>query len=105
MSKRFSQYAGDRFRCGLRIVSTLVLWSGLAGITQADECPGVAVQRVDRPPNIVMIVADDQRYSDFGFMGNVNVRTPHLDELAREAAVYTHAYVPQAYVAPHSLRC
>ena len=100
MSKRFSQYAGDRFRCGLRIVSTLVLWSGLAGITQADQCPGVAVQRVDRPPNIVMIVADDQRYSDFGFMGNVNVRTPHLDELAREAAVYTHAYVPSSVCRP-----
>ena len=35
-----------------------------------------------RPPNIVMIIADDQRYSDFGFMGNANVRTPNLDQLA-----------------------
>ena len=59
MSKRRSQYALDRFRRGLKIASTLVLWSGLAGITQADECLDVAVQRVDRPPNILMISADD----------------------------------------------
>ena len=100
MSKQLGQFMGDRFGNGLMIVATLVLCAGVAGMAQADECPVQAVQRVHRPPNIVMIIADDQHYSDFGFMGNANVRTPHLDELAREAAIYTHAYVPSSVCRP-----
>ena len=76
MSKQLGQFMGDRFGNGLMIVATLVLCAGVAGMAQADECPVQAVQRVHRPPNIVMIIADDQHYSDFGFMGNANVRTP-----------------------------
>src|SRR6185503_9963827 len=41
----------------------------------------------DRPPNVVMIVADDQGWTDFGFMGHKVVRTPRLDALAAESAV------------------
>ena len=33
-------------------------------------------------PNLVMIISDDQTYSDFGFMGHEHVQTPHLDRLA-----------------------
>ena len=54
----------------------------------------------NRPPNIVMIIADDQRYSDFGFMGNSNVRTPNLDQLARGAALFTNGYVPSSVCRP-----
>ena len=35
----------------------------------------------EEAPNIVLIVSDDQAYSDFGFMGNDRVRTPNLDAL------------------------
>lgn len=48
----------------------------------------------ERPPNIVMIVSDDQAWTDFGFMGHAEVRTPHLDDLAERAAVFPHGYVP-----------
>ena len=34
------------------------------------------------PPNVVMIISDDQYYADFGFMGNEQVHTPHIDALA-----------------------
>ena len=34
-------------------------------------------------PNIVLIVADDQGWTDFGFMGHDVIKTPHLDRLAR----------------------
>ena len=47
-----------------------------------------------RPPNLVLIIGDDQSYTDFGFMGHPIVRTPHLDALADRAATFTHAYVP-----------
>ncbi len=55
--------------------------------------PGRALA-AERPPNVVMIVADDQCWTDFGFMGHKVVRTPHLDKLAAESAVFPNGYVP-----------
>ena len=41
-----------------------------------------------------MIVSDDQAWTDYGFMGHPRIKTPHLDRLAEESAVFTRAYVP-----------
>lgn len=46
-----------------------------------------------RPPNVVLIISDDQGYADFGFLGHPHIRTPHLDRLARQGAVFPHGYV------------
>lgn len=46
------------------------------------------------PPNVVMIVSDDQGWTDFGFMGHPVVKTPHLDKLASESALFPNGYVP-----------
>ena len=46
------------------------------------------------PPNIVLIISDDQAWTDFGFMGHDVIRTPRLDQLARESAFFPHGYVP-----------
>jgi len=51
-------------------------------------------------PNIVMIIADDQTYSDFGFMGNDLVETPNLDRLATQSAVFVNGYVPTSVCSP-----
>src|SRR5947209_19381541 len=45
-------------------------------------------------PNVVMIVADDQGWTDFGFMRHPAIRTPNLDRLAGESAVFPNGYVP-----------
>jgi uncharacterized sulfatase len=47
-----------------------------------------------------MIVADDQSYQDFGFMGNELVCTPHIDRLAARSARYPHGYVPTSVCRP-----
>lgn len=44
-------------------------------------------------PNIVLIITDDQGYGDLGFTGNPVIRTPNLDEMARESARMTTFYV------------
>ncbi|WP_018630182.1 arylsulfatase B [Niabella aurantiaca] len=44
------------------------------------------------PPNIVIIVADDMGWGDVGFHGS-EIRTPHLDGLAREGVVLNRYYV------------
>ena len=46
-----------------------------------------------RPPNILLIVSDDQGYHDLGCYGNAEIRTPHLDRLAREGVRLTDFYV------------
>jgi arylsulfatase A-like enzyme len=46
-----------------------------------------------KPPNIVMIVSDDQGWGDFGFMGHPTIRTPNLDRLAGQSVAFTNGYV------------
>ncbi|MGH9338144.1 MAG: sulfatase family protein [Acidobacteriota bacterium] len=54
---------------------------------------GLHAQHRERP-NIVMIISDDQAWTDFGFMGHGVIRTPHLDRLAAESALFPNGYVP-----------
>lgn len=42
-------------------------------------------------PNILFIVADQWRAQAFGFAGDPNVRTPHLDQLEQESVNFTQA--------------
>jgi arylsulfatase A-like enzyme len=48
------------------------------------------------PPNVVMVVGDDQGWKDYGFMGGTHVRTPNLDKLAADGLVYPRGYVPSS---------
>lgn len=44
-------------------------------------------------PNIVYIMADDMGYADAGFNGGKEIKTPHLDRLAKEGAILRSFYV------------
>ena len=43
-------------------------------------------------PNVVLILSDDQGWTDYGFMGHPVIRTPHLDRLAAESLLFTRGY-------------
>jgi len=45
------------------------------------------------PPNIVLIVSDDQGYRDLGCFGSTEILTPHLDRLATGGVRLTSFYV------------
>ncbi|MDE0892965.1 MAG: sulfatase-like hydrolase/transferase, partial [Planctomycetota bacterium] len=47
-------------------------------------------------PNVLLIISDDQSWTDFGFMGHEVIQTPHLDELSKESLVFPRGYVPTA---------
>ncbi|HEY0306287.1 MAG TPA: sulfatase-like hydrolase/transferase, partial [Longimicrobiales bacterium] len=51
-------------------------------------------------PNIVIIVADDIGYADFGFQGGTDIPTPNIDRLARGGVRFTNAYVSGPYCSP-----
>src|SRR5688500_4098009 len=61
---------------------------------------GAAAAEADRPPNIVLILSDDQAWTDYGFMEHPRIRTPNLDKLAARSAVFTRGYVPTALCRP-----
>jgi arylsulfatase A-like enzyme len=52
------------------------------------------------PPNIVLIISDDQAWNDYSFMGHEHIHTPNLDRLAKESLVFTHGYVPSSLCCP-----
>ena len=53
----------------------------------------VGVLSAGSPPNVVVILSDDQAWDDYGFMGNKLVKTPHLDDLAARSVIYEKGYV------------
>ncbi len=48
------------------------------------------------PPNIVLIMTDDQGWADTGKFGATGFETPNLDRMADEGVRFTNWYVPQA---------
>jgi len=52
----------------------------------------VQAARAARPPNIVIIYADDLGYGDLGCYGHPSIRTPNLDRLAAEGMRFTDFY-------------
>jgi arylsulfatase A-like enzyme len=76
----------------LRTISLVIL--GLSAVTVTAE-PGSSPSSELRssPPNIVLIISDDQGYPDLGCMGLKPIRTPNLDRLAAEGTRATSFYV------------
>jgi uncharacterized sulfatase len=57
----------------------------------------------ERPPNIVLIVADDLGFNDLSLHGGVakgSVRTPNIDSIAREGVRFTNGYSASGTCAP-----
>lgn len=52
------------------------------------------------PPNVVLILGDDQAWSDYGFMGHPDIQTPHLDRLAARSLVFPRGYVSSPLCRP-----
>jgi arylsulfatase A-like enzyme len=57
-------------------------------------------ERADRRPSFVLLLADDLGYGDLGSYGAPDLRTPHLDALARSGARFTAAYSASPVCSP-----
>jgi len=53
-----------------------------------------------RPPNVIVIVADDLGYGDTGVYGSKIVKTPNIDALAADGVRFTQGYVAHPVCAP-----
>lgn len=77
-----------RFRTAFRLAAVAVFFSS------------ALIARAAERPNIVMIISDDQSWTDYGFMGHPHIQTPHLDRLADRSVLFRRGYVPIALCRP-----
>src|SRR5262249_17503728 len=73
-----------------------------AAVSLSMPAPGgrAAEPEPHRPPNIVLILADDLGYGDLACYGHPVLHTPHLDRLAREGLRLTNCYSAGANCSP-----
>jgi arylsulfatase A-like enzyme/cytochrome c-type biogenesis protein CcmH/NrfG len=58
----------------------------------ARTAPRPSAPAKPQPPNVILITLDTIRADRMGFLGSQRGLTPHLDALARQSVVFTHAY-------------
>lgn len=57
-------------------------------------------ETVKSKPNIIFIMADDMGYADAGCYGQELIKTPHIDQLAKEGMRFTQCYSGSSVCAP-----
>lgn len=76
---------------------TIVLFALLAcSVSHAAR----GAEKVQRPPNIVYLFADDLGYAELGCYGQKKIKTPNIDRLAAEGMRFTQHYAGNAVCAP-----
>lgn len=74
----------------------LVLWlNGCMSPGQIDSSSDDS-----RPPNIILILADDLGIGDTGIYGSKTIKTPNIDALAGEGVRFTQGYVSHPVCSP-----
>lgn len=74
-------------------------WLALAALCLAStECR--PQEMLERPPNFIVILTDDQGYADVGVYGAQGFETPNLDRLAREGIRFTSFYMANSACSP-----
>ena len=80
----------------IRITPTIMLAGAAMGLA---SCTPRAEEAA--PPNIIIIFTDDQGYTDLGIHGiDADVRTPNLDQLARDGVLFSRGYVTAPQCVP-----
>ncbi len=51
-------------------------------------------------PNFIIILADDLGYGDVGFTGSTQIKTPHIDALAKDGVIFKQGYVSAPVCGP-----
>jgi arylsulfatase A-like enzyme len=86
-----------RSRCPItrRTALPAVLTLAVAVLARVASVLAIVTAVSARPPNIVVILTDDQGYADISFSPHhpKEVSTPHLDALARESVWFSQGYI------------
>lgn len=74
--------------CSIPFLAACLGFAWAAPAASRAATPAAAAAR----PNVIVLLADDLGYADLGCYGAPDIRTPHLDRLAREGVRFTQFY-------------
>lgn len=60
----------------------------------------IPLRGAERPPNVIYLLADDLGYNELGCYGQKVIKTPNIDQLAKEGIRFTNHYSGNAVCAP-----
>lgn len=66
----------------------------------AEKTPRSPTEETQDRPNIVLIISDDQGWTDYSFMGHPVIRTPQLDKLAGRSLLFERGCVASPLCRP-----
>jgi len=82
-------------KIGRRLIRHFIvccILSALCSLTNAADPHANSTAKKTRPPNVIVILADDLGYGDLGCYGQKEIQTPQLDKLAAEGVRFTQFY-------------
>ena len=91
----------------LTVALLLALAAAIPGArARLDEAPATLAQTTPaKRPNIVLAIADDWSFPHAGVYGDRTVSTPNFDRVAREGALFTHAFARRRRARRRARRC
>ncbi len=81
-----------------RLAGLLML--SLPFLVAASSLLAAAMPAIERPPNVVIFLADDLGYGDLACYGHPRIKTPNLDAFARQGVRLTQCYAASAVCSP-----
>nr|WP_299385889.1 sulfatase-like hydrolase/transferase [Allomuricauda sp.] len=79
-------------------ILVLAVFLGCGPKTEQDK--SAADQNPTTPPNIILIMTDDQGWGDTGYNGHPFLKTPNLDDMAANGVVFNRFYAASAVCSP-----
>src|SRR5947209_4845320 len=62
--------------------------------------PPLASAAEAKKPNVIILLADDVGWGEFGFQGNKQIPTPNIDSIAKNGVRFTNGYIAATYCSP-----
>jgi N-acetylglucosamine-6-sulfatase len=78
----------------------LIVLLAASALLPFGSCKQTAPGKIVKRPNVIFIMADDQRYDMLSTNGNPHVNTPHLDRLAAEGCNFKNAFTVSGVCSP-----
>jgi len=63
-------------------------------------CQNNKQSQEEKPPNVIIVLTDDQGYHDVGFNGCPDIPTPNIDRIAENGVIFTNGYVSYCVCGP-----
>ena len=74
--------------------------AGLLALLSATACSPADNVATTGPPNVLLIMTDDQSWEHNGAYGDAAVKTPNIDRLANEGVLFSNAYTASPSCTP-----